>query len=132
MYDGNGYGGQKVKGYDGDSYGGQKVKSYNGDFVDKTLKCIDCEQEFVFTAGEQSFYAEKGFKNEPRRCKLCREGRKREISKKTMYPATCASCHQPAEVPFEPSEGRPVYCSECFSKVREDQKSIQGSSVQYA
>lgn len=42
-------------------------------YEDKVLKCRDCGEEFVFTAGEQEFYAEKGFQNEPQRCKSCRE-----------------------------------------------------------
>ena len=43
---------------------------------DKTLVCQDCGPEFVFTAGEQAFYKEKGFDNEPKRCKACRDKRK--------------------------------------------------------
>lgn len=46
------------------------------EYKDKTIKCVDCGEEFVFTAGEQEFYAEKGFVNEPKRCKSCREQRK--------------------------------------------------------
>ena len=43
---------------------------------DKTLQCKDCGAEFVFTAGEQAFYKEKGFENEPQRCPDCRRARK--------------------------------------------------------
>ena len=43
---------------------------------DETLKCKDCKEEFVFTVGEQDFYAEKGFTNKPTRCKPCRETHK--------------------------------------------------------
>ena len=46
------------------------------DFKDETLKCKDCGAEFVFTAGEQQFYQEKGFTNKPQRCKACRDARK--------------------------------------------------------
>ena len=42
-------------------------------YEDKTLVCKECGNEFVFTAGEQEFYAEKGFVNEPQRCKACRD-----------------------------------------------------------
>ena len=42
-------------------------------YEDKTLVCKECGQEFVFTAGEQEFYAERGFQNEPQRCKACRD-----------------------------------------------------------
>ena len=43
---------------------------------DKTLQCKDCGAEFVFTVGEQNFYKEKGFENEPQRCPECRRARK--------------------------------------------------------
>lgn len=45
-------------------------------YTDKTLVCKECGQEFIFTAGEAEFYAEKGFVNEPQRCKACRDARK--------------------------------------------------------
>ena len=45
-------------------------------YEDKTLICKDCGKEFVFTAGEQEFYAEKGFQNQPQRCRPCRQARK--------------------------------------------------------
>lgn len=45
---------------------------------DKTIVCKDCGQEFVFTASEQEFYEEKGFQNEPQRCKACRDKKKAE------------------------------------------------------
>ncbi len=85
-------------------------------YNDKTLVCKDCGQEFVFTAGEQEFYAEKGFTNEPQRCKACRDARKNAGGVKTrqMFDAVCASCGQPCQVPFQPRDDRPVYCSECF------------------
>lgn len=85
-------------------------------FQDKTLKCKDCGCDFVFTAGEQEFYAEKGFQNEPQRCKACRDARK-NASKGTreMHIAICAECGKEARVPFEPTEGKPVYCSECYA-----------------
>ena len=87
----------------------------------KTLVCKDCGQEFVFTAGEQEFYAERGFVNEPKRCKSCRDA-KRGASKpeREMFIGTCDSCGGEARVPFQPREGRPVYCSACFAKMREE------------
>ncbi len=48
------------------------------EFEDKTLVCQDCGKEFVFTAGEQAFYKEKGLDHEPKRCKECRDKRKAE------------------------------------------------------
>ncbi len=89
-------------------------------YEDKTLICKECGEEFIFTAGEQEFYAEKGFENEPQRCKACRDARKNaQKAERKMYDATCASCGGPAKVPFEPREDRPVYCSECFAKMKE-------------
>ena len=43
---------------------------------DETLICKDCGKEFVFTVGEQEFYKEKGFENDPVRCLECRKARK--------------------------------------------------------
>ena len=92
-------------------------------FTDKTLTCKDCGSEFVFTAGEQEFYAEKGFTNEPQRCKACRDARKSSRGESSrgsrqMFEAVCASCGKTCQVPFEPRNDRPVYCSECFENNR--------------
>ncbi len=90
-------------------------------YEDKTLVCKDCGAEFVFTAGEQEFYAEKGFENEPSRCKECRIARKNRIKQnREMHTAICADCGKEAQVPFEPKEDRAVYCSECFAKHKEE------------
>lgn len=87
-------------------------------YEDKTLVCKECGNEFVFTAGEQEFYAEKGFANEPQRCKACRDARKAATkSERQTYTATCASCGGEA-IPFKPREDRLVYCSECFAKMK--------------
>lgn len=89
-------------------------------YEDKTLVCKECGNEFVFSAGEQQFFAEKGFVNEPQRCKPCRDARKNAgRTERTMYTGVCASCGKEARVPFEPKDGRPVYCSECFAKMNE-------------
>lgn len=82
-------------------------------YQDKTLVCKECGKEFIFTAGEQEFYAEKGFTNEPQRCKECRQARKRPTEKQ-MFDAVCAACGAPCKVPFEPKTDRPVYCNNCF------------------
>lgn len=87
-------------------------------YEDKTLTCKDCGNEFVFTAGEQEFYAEKGFVNEPQRCKECRDKRKKGA--RQFYDAVCASCGSDCKVPFAPNGDRPVYCSECFAKMKEE------------
>lgn len=86
-------------------------------YQDKTLVCKDCGKEFVFTAGEQEFYAEKGFQNEPTRCKECRQakkGKRASGAKREMYTAICSECGKETEVPFKPSPDRPVYCRECY------------------
>ena len=95
-------------------------------FQDKQLTCADCGAQFTFSAAEQEFFQSKGYTNEPKRCPTCRQARKSErnggqgggMKSRQMYPATCAECGKDTEVPFEPREGRPVYCSDCFSKMR--------------
>ena len=90
-------------------------------FQDKTIVCKDCGQDFAFTAREQEFYAEKGFNNEPQRCKNCRDARKGISNRgprndRPMFEAVCAECGNTCNVPFEPRGDRPVYCSDCFRK----------------
>jgi CxxC-x17-CxxC domain-containing protein len=91
-------------------------------YQDKTLACRDCGQEFVFTAGEQEFYAEKGFQNEPTRCKACRQTRKSSRpapgAPREMHTTVCAQCGAETTVPFIPKNDRPIYCSECFAAKR--------------
>ena len=113
--------------------------------ADKTLTCSDCGMEFAFTEREQAFYAEKGF-SEPRRCPSCRASRKaarsggdssygggggysaggyssggfgnRSSGPREMFTAPCSSCGREARVPFRPTNGKPVYCSDCFRAQR--------------
>ncbi len=90
-------------------------------FEDKTLTCRDCQSPFVFTAGEQGFYLEKGLLNEPQRCTSCRANRRRERTStggRELTTVTCASCGGEATVPFVPRLDRPVYCSNCFERER--------------
>jgi CxxC-x17-CxxC domain-containing protein len=96
-------------------------------FVDKSIECSDCGTTFTFSAEEQELFASRGYTNEPKRCPSCRQARKSERSgnrgnnyglPRRMFPAVCAECGKDTEVPFEPTNGRPVYCSECYSKVR--------------
>lgn len=88
-------------------------------YEDKTLICKDCGNEFLFTVGEQEFYAEKGFQNEPARCKECRNARKASTKHtKETYTTVCAECGKEAIVPFKPRNDRPIYCSECFANHR--------------
>ena len=125
-------------------------------YNDKTLTCADCGQQFVFTASEQDFYAQRGF-SEPRRCASCRASRKtargsdggggggggyssgggggyssggsssygggggygeRDRGPREMFAATCSNCGKEAMVPFRPTSGKPVYCSDCFRSMR--------------
>lgn len=98
---------------------------------DKTLTCRDCSQEFVFSASEQDFYAEKGFENDPTRCPGCRHARKQQMGgrsnyssgfgsrpQREMFPVICANCGVQTEVPFQPSGDKPVYCRDCFQSMR--------------
>jgi CxxC-x17-CxxC domain-containing protein len=122
------------------------------EFQDRALHCIDCRQEFIFTAGEQEFYERKGFKEIPKRCKPCREQRKMRRADESapngnhaapgnghapaaygamgarppreMFDAVCASCGAQARVPFRPAAGRPVYCRDCYTA-----RQGQGSSI---
>jgi CxxC-x17-CxxC domain-containing protein len=95
-------------------------------FEDKTIQCADCGTDFTFSAEEQELFQARGYTNEPKRCPSCRQARKAERYgrrnnyglPRQMFPAVCAECGKDTEVPFEPTDGRPVYCSECYSKVR--------------
>jgi CxxC-x17-CxxC domain-containing protein len=93
------------------------------EFQDKVLVCRDCNKEFLFSAGEQAFYAEKGFQNQPTRCRNCRTARKGGGPGPTdsgvsrpLFSAVCSECGKETQVPFKPTAGKPVYCRECFQK----------------
>jgi CxxC-x17-CxxC domain-containing protein len=95
------------------------------EYHDKVLKCAECGQEFVFTAGEQMFFADKGFKNEPKRCKACKAKRSEgsvgaagASPIRTETKTTCSQCGKETTVPFRPTQGRPVFCRECFQQRR--------------
>ena len=96
------------------------------DIADRLLKCADCKNEFVFTAGEQIFFNDRQFKNDPKRCKLCKAkraglGRTAGPDAVTALPfsrtetrAECSACGIDTTVPFKPTQGRPVLCRACF------------------
>lgn len=88
-------------------------------FQDRMLNCRDCGAEFPFTAGEQEFYAQKGFEHEPARCPNCRQARKRDRSsgERVMYDAVCSQCGAATQVPFSPRPDKPVYCQDCYRTV---------------
>ncbi|NPV93499.1 MAG: zinc-binding protein [Firmicutes bacterium] len=91
-------------------------------FEDKILTCKDCGAEFVFSPGEQEFFAEKGFTNLPGRCPECRSARKRTGGRNSglgrpereMHTAVCSACGGEAQVPFKPRGDKPIYCRTCF------------------
>lgn len=83
-------------------------------YQDETLICEDCKCEFIFSAGEQEFYAEKGLINKPKRCPNCRKAR-RQNNKRKLFDAICTKCGAQTKVPFRPIEGREVLCKECFT-----------------
>jgi len=101
-------------------------------FADKMLTCRDCGKEFVFSAGEQEFFREKGFTHDPARCPECRTSRRGgggrggsdSARPRKMYSVVCAECGTETEVPFEPRGDRPVFCRDCFEKRRNSAPSL--------
>ena len=98
------------------------------EFQDKVLKCVDCGTDFIFTAGEQLFFHDKQFRNEPKRCKACKSKRVAVLNAspapgqgnyhyaRVETRATCSQCGKETTVPFRPTQGRPVFCRECFTQ----------------
>ncbi|CAA7601917.1 CxxC-x17-CxxC domain protein [Acididesulfobacillus acetoxydans] len=91
-------------------------------FQDKILVCRDCGNEFVFSAGEQEFFAEKGFENEPSRCPACRAARRQRAGsdrpQREMFTVICSNCGVETQVPFRPTGDKPVYCRDCYQKLK--------------
>ena len=103
-------------------------------FQDKSIQCSDCGTTFTFSVGEQEQFASRGYTNAPKRCPECRQERKARqngisgnsygndshsyIPRREMFPAVCAECRKDTQVPFQPRQDRPVYCSDCYSKLR--------------
>ena len=96
-------------------------------YEDRTLTCAECNSEFVFSADDQEFHSERGYQD-PKRCPSCRQAKRAGGyggggggggyggGSRQMYDAVCASCGSACQVPFQPRQDRPVYCSDCFSK----------------
>jgi CxxC-x17-CxxC domain-containing protein len=100
-------------------------KHADEELQDRVLKCFDCGNDFVWTAGEQAFFRDKNLKNEPKRCKTCKQAKNERLAAIATAQASgirqrievsvqCAQCGQQTTVPFYPSQGRPVYCRSCF------------------
>ena len=99
------------------------------EFQDKVLKCVDCGSDFIFTAGEQLFFSDRQIKNQPKRCKSCKAKKMAAISPQPVIVApaaprvetrtTCSRCGKETTVPFKPTQGRPVFCRECFQARRQ-------------
>lgn len=90
-------------------------------FEEKSLQCLDCNTTFAFTVEEQEFFQSKGYTNEPKRCPECRQARKSANGSRTqrqMFPVICSECGKSTEVPFQPRNDNPIYCSDCYRKVR--------------
>ena len=94
-------------------------------YQDRSIKCVDCGEEFTWTGGEQVFFHDKGLKNEPKRCKPCKQAKNERLAaiaaaqssgvrQRIEVSVQCAQCGQQTTVPFYPSQGRPVYCRTCF------------------
>jgi CxxC-x17-CxxC domain-containing protein len=85
------------------------------DFTDKTLRCVTCAEEFVFSAGEQMFFSVMKFQHEPKLCKKCR-AKLKNVRARVESSVNCSGCGAPTIVPFVPREGRPVLCRACFDR----------------
>ena len=101
------------------------IKLTMNQFTDKNLTCIDCGATFLFSADDQEFYSRKGFTNEPKRCKPCRDKRKTaggDSRERALYTVTCDACGKQTQVPFNPTNGKPVYCRDCYQSRRQQQQ----------
>jgi len=103
-------------------------------YTDRTLTCVECNSEFTFSADDQEFHAKKGYQ-EPKRCPNCRQARRGSRGDggggygggaRQMYDVTCDNCGAQTQVPFMPRQDRPVYCSDCFSKMKPQRSSGGG------
>jgi CxxC-x17-CxxC domain-containing protein len=114
------------------------------EFNDRLLICVDCHGQFVFTAGEQIFFLDKQFKNDPKRCKPCKAKRATlgaragstsasGLLARTETRTECSECHIETTVPFKPTQGRPVLCRQCFqgkrSVINDIPQSVPGSAA---
>ena len=100
-------------------------RASDSDYQDRPINCVDCGEDFTWTVGEQVFFHDKGLKNEPKRCKPCKQAKNDRLAaislaqtagfkQRIEVTVMCAQCHEETTVPFYPSQGRPVYCRACF------------------
>ncbi len=112
----------------------KQVGEAQTELADCEINCIDCNQFFVWTSGEQLFFRDKGLQNPPKRCKTCKQAKNERISaiaaaqsagvkQKIEVAVHCATCGAYTTVPFYPSQGRPVYCRSCFLAMNGHQES---------
>ena|ERR1700720_694220 len=106
--------------------GTQEIETdQSSDFQDRSIDCVDCNEPFIWTVGEQAFFHDKGLKNKPKRCKPCKQAKNDRLAaisaaqvsgvkQRIEVTVTCAQCGAQTTVPFYPSQGRPVYCRSCF------------------
>ena len=101
------------------------------EFIDRILKCTDCGAEFIFTAGEQVFFHDKQFKNDPKHCKKCKSKRTRGASRvRPETRTTCSKCEKETTVPFKPTQNRPVLCRACFQQLQQPTPEAQSAAAQ--
>jgi len=108
-----------------DGFSGAAVSPEAPEFQDRTIVCIDCNKDFIWTVGEQVFFRDKQLQNPPKRCKECKQAKNERLAAIALAQASgvrqrievsvnCARCSATTTVPFYPSQGRPVYCRSCF------------------
>ena len=105
---------------------GTLKSSSESEHPDRSIKCVDCGENFIWTSGEQAFFHDKGLKNEPKRCKGCKAKRAEGVGPggggatqmRSETKTTCSQCGKDTTVPFRPTQGRPVFCRECFQQRR--------------
>jgi len=109
----------------------EKTFARDSEFQDTPIHCIDCGEDFIWTAGEQAFFRDKGLTNPPKRCKNCKQAKNERlaaitaaqeagIKQRIEVAVHCAKCNSYTTVPFYPSQGRPVFCRSCYLEKHPD------------
>jgi len=111
------------------------------ELVDRTIPCIDCSAEFIWTVGEQTFFRDKRLENPPKRCRDCKKAKNERLAAITNAQNSgvkqrievivdCAQCGESTTVPFYPSQGRPVFCRSCYLRLNPSILNGNGNSLQ--